>query len=146
MVKADITVSTGSGSREQTKSQDSGTDLCMRCWLAPIHCAGPLPMYGAGYCTRERRAISQLTIRGSSSIAMTFFAFSSSFIVMLPVPGPISSTTSVLFTPALSTMACTTIGFFRICWPLLLWNSRPAAGIVTPRQGLRELLRFPAAC
>lgn len=40
-------------------------------------------------------------------------------------PGPISSTTSVLFTPALSTIDCTTSGFFRICWPLDLWNSMP---------------------
>ena len=41
-------------------------------------------------------------------------------------PGPISSTTSVDLTPALSTIDCTTSGFFRMCWPLLLWNSMPA--------------------
>lgn len=41
-------------------------------------------------------------------------------------PGPISSTTSVDFTPALSTIDCTTSGFFRMCWPLDLWNSMPA--------------------
>ena len=43
-------------------------------------------------------------------------------------PGPISSTTSVDLTPALSTIDCTTSGFFRICWPLDLWNSMPAGG------------------
>jgi hypothetical protein len=34
----------------------------------------------------------------------------------------------VLLMPDLSTMLCTTRGFFKICWPLLLWNSRPAHG------------------
>jgi len=34
------------------------------------------------------------TMRGSNSMATTFLAFSKSFIVRLPVPGPISSTTS----------------------------------------------------
>ena len=38
------------------------------------------------------------TMRGSSSMATTRFAFSSSFMVRFPVPGPISSTTSVDFT------------------------------------------------
>eukprot|EP00976_Prorocentrum_cordatum_P115556 1196030-Prorocentrum_minimum.AAC.4 len=50
-------------------------------------------------------------MRGSISIAMTFFAASSSFIVKLPVPGPISRTTSVDLTPALSTM------LWRWPWP-----------------------------
>jgi hypothetical protein len=39
-------------------------------------------------------------MRGSRSTAITFFATSSSFNVKLPVPGPISSTISVDFTPA----------------------------------------------
>ena len=60
--------------------------------------------------------------------ACTRFARSSSFIVRLPVPGPISSTTSVLFSPDFSTMDCTTSGFFRMCCPLDLWNSMPAQG------------------
>lgn len=73
----------------------------------------------------EQPKTPPLTMRGSSSTATTLLAFSRSFMVRLPVPGPISSTTSVLLTPALSTMACTTIGFFKMCWPLDLWNSRP---------------------
>lgn len=44
---------------------------------------------------------------------------------MFPVPGPISSTTSVLLTPALSTMAWTTRGFFRMCCPKDFLNSMP---------------------
>ena len=67
-----------------------------------------------------------LTILWSTSMAMTFFARSSSFMVRLPVPGPISSTTSVHLMPALSTMDWTTSGFFRMCCPLLLRNSMPA--------------------
>ena len=59
-------------------------------------------------------------------MATTFLAFSSSFMVKLPVPGPISRTTSVGLRPALSTIDCTTRGFFRMCWPLDLWNSMPA--------------------
>ena len=66
------------------------------------------------------------TMRESTSTAMTRLATSSSFIVRLPVPGPTSSTTSVLLMPALSTMDCTTSGFFSMCCPLLLWNSMPA--------------------
>ena len=41
----------------------------------------------------------------------TFFAFSRSFAVKFPVPGPISMTTSELLMAALSTILCTTIGF-----------------------------------
>ena len=67
-----------------------------------------------------------LTMRGSTSTAITFLAFSSSRIVRLPVPGPISKTVSVDLMPALSTMDWTTIGFFRICCPLPLWNWMPA--------------------
>lgn len=62
-------------------------------------------------------------MRGSYSIAMTRLAAASSFTVRLPVPGPISSTMSVLFTPAFSTMLSTTSGFLRMCWPFDLWNS-----------------------
>ncbi len=53
--------------------------------------------------SKGREAVGR-TILWSTSTAMTFFALSRSFKVRLPVPGPISSTTSVLFTPALSTM------------------------------------------
>jgi hypothetical protein len=73
-----------------------------------------------------RRHDCNRTILGSSSTATTFLALSSSFMVKLPVPGPISSTTSVVFMPALSTIDCTTKGFRKMCCPLLLWNSMPA--------------------
>ena len=66
------------------------------------------------------------TMRGSTSTATTFLAFSSSRKVRLPVPGPISKTVSVDLMPALSTIDWTTIGFFRICCPLPLWNWMPA--------------------
>ncbi len=36
---------------------------------------------------------------------------------MFPVPGPISSTESVGLMAALATMAVTTAGFLRKCWP-----------------------------
>jgi len=36
---------------------------------------------------------------------------------MFPVPGPISSTESVRLMAALATMAVTTAGFLRKCWP-----------------------------
>ena len=65
-------------------------------------------------CTRR---CSSSTIRGSNSTAITFLAVSSRRMVRLPVPGPISSTTSVLFTPPFSTMALTIMGFFRMCCP-----------------------------
>ena len=68
------------------------------------------------------RRWSSRTMRGSNSIAITFFAVSSRRIVRLPVPGPISSTTSVDFTPPFSTMALTIIGFFRMCCPYDLRN------------------------
>ena len=55
-------------------------------------------------CTRF---CSSTTIRGSNSTAMTFLHASSSFIVMLPVPGPISSTVSVDRSAAFATIAFT---------------------------------------
>ncbi len=63
-------------------------------------------------CTRR---CSSSTIRGSNSTATTLFACSRSFMVRFPVPGPISSTTSVDLSPDFSTMDCTTSGFFRMC-------------------------------
>mmetsp|Transcript_19615 Transcript_19615/g.39760 ORF Transcript_19615/g.39760 Transcript_19615/m.39760 type:complete len:328 (-) Transcript_19615:95-1078(-) len=69
------------------------------------------------------------TMRLSYSIAITFFDWSHRGTVMLPVPGPISSTTSVGFTPALATMAVTTAGFFRKCCPRFVLGAmrlRPA--------------------
>mmetsp|Transcript_32631 Transcript_32631/g.80430 ORF Transcript_32631/g.80430 Transcript_32631/m.80430 type:complete len:215 (-) Transcript_32631:354-998(-) len=65
-------------------------------------------------CTRR---CSSSTMRGSNSTAITFLAVSSSRIVRFPVPGPISSTTSVDLTPPFSTMEFTIIGFFRMCCP-----------------------------
>ena len=67
------------------------------------------------------------TMRGSTSTATTFLACCRSSCVRLPVPGPISNTVSVLLMPALSTMALTTFGFLRMCWPRVLWNSMPAS-------------------
>ena len=58
---------------------------------------------------------SRPTMRWSTSTAMTFLAHSSRRIVRLPVPGPISRTTSVLLIPALSTIDWTICGFFRMC-------------------------------
>ena len=52
---------------------------------------------------------------GSNSHAITFFALSSNFTVILPVPGPTSSTVSVLLIAAFSMIPFTTSGFFRIC-------------------------------
>lgn len=82
--------------------------------------------YGSVISLTDEQNRTQLTIRGSTSIAMTFLTCSKSFIVKFPVPGPISRTVSVVFSPDFSTIAWTTIGFFRICWPLLRWNSMPA--------------------
>ena len=76
--------------------------------VAPRFCWCGVP------CTR---LCSSSTMRGSNSMAMTFFAVSSSRMVRFPVPGPISSTTSVDLTPPFSTMELTIIGFFRMCWP-----------------------------
>mmetsp|Transcript_65570 Transcript_65570/g.207396 ORF Transcript_65570/g.207396 Transcript_65570/m.207396 type:complete len:249 (+) Transcript_65570:480-1226(+) len=72
-----------------------------------------------------KRRCSSRTMRGSSSTATTFLQHSRSFWVRFPVPGPISSTTSVLLTPAFSTIELTTIGFFRMCWPKDFLNSMP---------------------
>lgn len=90
-------------------------------------------------------------MRVSSSTATTRLAASSSFMVRLPVPGPISSTTSVLLMPALSTMDCTTSGFFRMCCPLLLWNSMPAGEArrvkaITPTAPSTQALQFASLC
>ncbi len=76
---------------------------------------------------RRQAAERRLTILWSTSTATTLRARSSSFIVRLPVPGPISSTTSVGLMPALSTMDWTTRGFFKMCCPLLFRNSMPGA-------------------
>jgi hypothetical protein len=43
-----------------------------------------------------------------------------SFPPNVPVPGPISRTTSVGFTPAFSMMEVMTAGFFRKCCPMLV--------------------------
>ena len=56
-------------------------------------------------------------MRGSISTTATRFACSRMRTVRLPVPGPTSSTTSVGFRFALSTMPCATSGFLRMCWP-----------------------------
>ncbi|CDF38345.1 unnamed protein product [Chondrus crispus] len=45
--------------------------------------------------------------------------------VRLPVPGPTSKTVSVRLTPALATIALTTIGLRRICWPWTFLKSMP---------------------
>mmetsp|Transcript_3469 Transcript_3469/g.5469 ORF Transcript_3469/g.5469 Transcript_3469/m.5469 type:complete len:219 (-) Transcript_3469:309-965(-) len=65
-------------------------------------------------CTRR---CSSSTMRGSNSTAITFLAVSRRRMVRLPVPGPISSTTSVALTPPFSTMELTIMGFLRMCWP-----------------------------
>jgi hypothetical protein len=72
-------------------------------------------------CRREASSVSatrfctSATMRGSSSTATTFFALARSFTVMLPVPGPISSTVSVARMLAFSTIEFTTKGFFKKC-------------------------------
>ena len=42
---------------------------------------------------------------------------------MFPVPGPISRTTSVGLIADLATMAVTTAGFLRKCWPKLVFGA-----------------------
>lgn len=91
---------------------------------------------------------ARLTMRGSYSMAMTRFAAASSLTVRLPVPGPISSTMSVLFTPAFSMMLSTTSGFFRMCWPFDLWNSivcTPFRDASPPAACLTAFLAIPPA-
>ena len=63
-------------------------------------------------CTRLR---SSTISRGSISITITFFTHSSSFNVMLPVPGPISSTVSVPFSFDASRIRVTMLLFTRKC-------------------------------
>jgi len=50
-------------------------------------------------------------------MAITFLDDWSSGTVIFPVPGPISSTQSVGLMAALATIAVTTAGFLRKCWP-----------------------------
>mmetsp|Transcript_8529 Transcript_8529/g.21938 ORF Transcript_8529/g.21938 Transcript_8529/m.21938 type:complete len:330 (+) Transcript_8529:1336-2325(+) len=68
---------------------------------------------------------SSATIRGSTSHATTFLALSSSLTVMLPVPGPISSTVSVERSPDFSMIPSTTSGFLRMCCPKSLLKMMP---------------------
>lgn len=73
-------------------------------------------------CTRFCNSATSLV---SISQATTFFTFSSIFTVMLPVPGPISRTTSVFRSADLSIMLVITRGFFRICCPKSLLKTIP---------------------
>ena len=98
------------------------------------------PIAPGGRYVPWTRLVNSPTIRASYSIAITFFAFSSNFIVRFPEPGPISRTMSVDLTPAcpptnwqlrpratkskcpvgrrtFSTIASMTSGFFKKCWP-----------------------------
>lgn len=68
------------------------------------------------------RFVISLAMRGSSSTATSFFAFSRMRTLMLPVPGPISRTVSVGLRKDLSTMASAIPGFLRMCWPTLVLN------------------------
>lgn len=61
----------------------------------------------------------------SISQAITFLTLSRSLTVIFPVPGPISSTTSVDLKAAFSTMLCITRGFFRMCCPKFLLKRMP---------------------
>ena len=66
-------------------------------------------------CTRF---VNSAAILGSISTACNWRTpFSRIFIVRFPVPGPTSRTTSVGLRLALSTIACATPGFLRMCWP-----------------------------
>lgn len=69
--------------------------------------------------------VSSTTILGSTSTATTRLHFGNSFIVMFPVPGPISSTVSVGFSADLYTIESTTNGFFKKCYPFDLSASGP---------------------
>lgn len=78
-------------------------------------------------CTRF---VTSAAIRGSSSTAITFFAFSRIRTVKFPVPGPTSRTTSEGLRFAFATMASATPGFLRICWPtLVFWIGGLAIGL-----------------
>lgn len=68
------------------------------------------------------RLVISLAMRGSSSTATSLLAFSRMRTLMLPVPGPISSTVSVGLRLAFSTMASAIPGFLRMCWPTLVLN------------------------
>ena len=63
------------------------------------------------------RLVNSAAIRGSISTAVTDFAAFRISIVRFPVPGPTSRTWSDCLREALSTIACATPGFFKICWP-----------------------------
>lgn len=68
---------------------------------------------------------SSRTIRESISKTITFLPTSKSFLVTLPLPRPISSTTSVVLIPDFWIMESTSSGFLSICWPLDLWKEIP---------------------
>lgn len=59
--------------------------------------------------------MSSITIRGSISTQTTNFALYRSNSVKFPVPGPISSITSVGRIAALSTIIWSIYGFVKIC-------------------------------
>lgn len=64
-----------------------------------------------------KRLESSATMRGSISMAMTFLALSRRRAVRLPVPGPISSTTSVGLMADLLTISCRMCELMRMCCP-----------------------------
>ena len=57
---------------------------------------------------------------------------------MFPVPGPISSTVSVGLRADLATMAVTTAGFLRKCWPRLVLGATRLDDDVPSGSLLRE--------
>ena len=97
-------------------------------------------------CTRF---VTSAAILGSNSTQIHFLARSSIRTVRLPVPGPTfgilawfqvirltintpSSTTSVGFKYAFSTMASETPGFLRMCWPKLVLNLKTLFLLAAP--------------
>lgn len=63
------------------------------------------------------RLSTSRTMRVSYSMATTDLDCWRRGTVMFPVPGPISRMESVGLRPALATIAVTTAGFLRKCWP-----------------------------
>src|SRR5205085_10972316 len=64
------------------------------------------------------RFVTSAAMRGSSSTAIHFFAFSRILTVKFPEPGPTSRTMSDRLRSALLTIASAIPGFLRTCWPM----------------------------
>lgn len=85
---------------------------------------------------------SSATSLGSSSQAITFFAFQSHLIIILPPPCPNFSTTSAGLKAALWLILLTMRGFYKMCcqfpcWTQVLWLSL-APGIVLAAPSLHR--------